>query len=367
MQIVSVQILRALAALAVAVGHAQAFIGIPLAKLGRDDGGSHLLPWNAGVDLFFVISGFIMVYASERFFGAAGAGRVFLWRRIARITPLYWAALCVLLARNAFGHRPQPDLIDIVTSFLFIPWDSQHTGFPRPFYELGWTLNYEMFFYAVFALFLDLPRLRAVAATTVTLAMLVALGALFKFSNPMLYVWTQPIVFEFAFGMGLALLARHGVVLPTTGRYALAAAAVALLLIDFLDSPHHPRDWVTPNDFARVFAWGVPVAMLLAAAVLRPRQARASGVVLRAGATLGDASYALYLSHPMVLAAFAAAWFRFGADQVLPPRAGVAIGVALSIAVALVVYRRFERPVTEFLQAKRRESGAPSGAATRPL
>lgn len=368
MQIVSVQILRALAALSVTVGHGLAFIGMPLEKLGRPSDWSYLLPWGAGVDLFFVISGFIMVYSSERLFGQSGGGSAFAWRRVTRIAPLYWAATCVILLRHALWRKPMPDLAGAITSFLFIPYDTFQTGAPRPFYELGWTLNYEMFFYAVFAVFIAFSRERAVAGTAAALAVMVTLGATFQFTNPILSVWSQPIVFEFIFGMGLALLARRGVSLPDGARYGLFAIGAAALLVDFLDSPGHPHDWMTPNDFARVFAWGLPAALILAGAVLKKNDLSNPGLIARAGAAVGDASYALYLCHPMVMSAFAAGWFLIGADRHLPPRVGVAIVVALSVVAALLVYRWFERPVTDFLQSKRNkpQTQAPAGVAARP-
>lgn len=354
MQIISIQILRALAAILVAVGHAQSFMGTPLEKLGRSFGWSYLFPWPAGVDLFFVISGFIMVYSSERLFGAPGGGRTFVLRRVTRIVPLYWAASAFVLIKMFLRHKEMPGVDDVATSFLFIPWDSHHTGFPRPFYELGWTLNYEVFFYAVFALFIGLARARAVALTTATLVALVALGAFCKFSNPVLYFWTQPIVLEFVFGMGLALLAREGVTLPRSARYALMAAGAAAFYFDFLDARSYPHDWITPNDFLRVIGWGVPAAMILAGAVLKPREASASGFLVQAGARLGDASYALYLCHPIAMSLFAGGWYLFGLDRLLPAAVGVGASLLLSIFVSLLVYRWFERPMTDYLQSKRR-------------
>lgn len=352
MQIVSIQVLRALAALTVAVGHGQAFIGMPLEKLGRDYDWSYLLPWGAGVDLFFVISGFIMVYSSEQLFAQPGGAQTFMWRRLTRIVPLYWAAMALILVKITLQHKPQPDLVSLVSSFLFVPWDTQGTGVPRPIYELGWTLNYEMFFYATFALFVGLPRVRAVALTAGTLATMVALGAIFRFTNPMLFVWTQPIVLEFVFGMGLALLARNGVTLPHGLRYSLIALGVAALLGDFLHSQEHPHAWVTPNDFLRVFGWGVPAAMILAGAVLKRRE-RAPGPIALAGVALGDASYALYLCHPMVMTVFSRVWLDLGGERVLEPHLAVALEIALSIAASLAVYRWFEKPLTRFLQDRR--------------
>src|SRR5947209_6965123 len=272
MQIVAIQILRALAAISVSIGHAQAFIGIPMERQGQIFGWNFLLPWGAGVDLFFVISGFIMVSSSERLFAAPGGAKVFGWRRLSRIVPLYWCAMVLLLIKMAVLHKPMPDAASLVTSFFFIPWDTQGTGVPRPIYDLGWTLNYEMFFYTVFALCIWLRRELAVALIAVLLSALTLVGLAFHPHSPQLFFWMQPIVLEFVFGMAIALLLRNGFSLPKSARYLLIILGAAAFFYDFLDSEAQPRIWLTANDFLRVAAWGVPAAMIVAGCALKKRQ-----------------------------------------------------------------------------------------------
>jgi exopolysaccharide production protein ExoZ len=363
MQIVAIQILRAIAALSVAVGHAQGFIGIPMERQGEAFGWSFLLPWGAGVDLFFVISGFIMVYSSEGLFGAPGGAKIFAWRRLSRIVPLYWCAMALLLLKTAALHKPMPDPASIVTSFLFIPWDTQATGIPRPIYDLGWTLNYEMFFYTVFALCIGLRRELAVALVATCLTALIVLGVAHPFQNPQLFFWTQPIVLEFVFGMGLALMLRNGVMLPTPIRYMLIGLGGAAFFRDFLDTGAQPHLWITPNDVLRVAGWGLPAAMLVAGCVLKPAREQSTSRFLGAGKLLGDASYALYLCHPIVMSAFAMVWFAAGLNTKLPAYLGAGISLAFAIAFSIFVYRSFERPVTRFLQKRVRPSAKALAAA----
>jgi exopolysaccharide production protein ExoZ len=356
MQIVAIQILRAIAAVSVCIGHAQAFIGIPMEKQGQVFGWSFLLPWGAGVDLFFVISGFIMVYSSEKLFAAPGGAATFAWRRLSRIVPLYWCATALFMAKIAVQHKPLPDSSSIITSLLFVPWDTQGTGVPRPVFELGWTLNYEMFFYALFALCIGLRREIAVALVAALLAMAVILGLCFHPHNPQLFFWTQPIVLEFVFGMGLALLVRNGFTLPASVRYALIALGAAAFFHDFLNTVSQPRIWLTANDFLRVAGWGMPAAMLVAGCVLKRREKLSETVFVRGGKLLGDASYALYLCHPIVMSAFAMVWFAAGLHAKFHPYLGVAISVMLAIATAVLVYRWFEFPLTRLLQRRARSS-----------
>ena len=135
-----------------------------------------------------------MVYASERLFAQPGATRVFFLRRLARIVPLYWAATAILVGYVYVAHRifPPPFITTegVIASFLFIPYPLP-SGLMAPVHALGWTLNYEMFFYAVFALAIMLPRRSAVFVITTLFMLLVALGLLVPLP-PAVRVLVQP-------------------------------------------------------------------------------------------------------------------------------------------------------------------------------
>ena len=88
-KLVLVQGLRALAALMVVVHHAQNEAMILAGRTGTDFVPRHGLPWPAGVDIFFVISGFIIVHAAAPLYGRPGARGRFVAHRIARLVPLY--------------------------------------------------------------------------------------------------------------------------------------------------------------------------------------------------------------------------------------------------------------------------------------
>jgi peptidoglycan/LPS O-acetylase OafA/YrhL len=364
MQIPSIQALRAIAALVVAIGHAQAFMGVPMERRGEVFGWSHLLPWNAGVDLFFVISGFIMVYSSERLFAAEGGARTFAWRRLTRIVPLYWASMSFVLllavVRGKEGHDP----LAILASYLFIPFAETAGAQPRPVYELGWTLNYEMFFYALFALTLWMRRERAALTAIAMMIALVVFGWLFQPTGAAAFVWTQPIILEFAMGVALALALRRGASLPTGARAGLIAAGLAALLWDALHSSAQPRVWLVDNDMLRVVGWGLPCAMIFAGFVLAPRKPAQSApnAAARALAHLGDASYALYLCHPIIMSALAGGWHAARLDRWLHPWIGAALLIVASIGAALAIYRWFEQPVTRALQTSAQGAKKPNVA-----
>jgi peptidoglycan/LPS O-acetylase OafA/YrhL len=126
--------------------------------------------FGAGVDVFFVVSGFIMFYISDGKFGQPGAQRAFLIRRLIGSCRSNWLLHASDARRHGGGTRPtcargQLDIGHVLASFVFIPW-ADSTGLAHPVLGLGWTLNYEMFFYVVFSLALLLPQRLGVLAIT---------------------------------------------------------------------------------------------------------------------------------------------------------------------------------------------------------
>ena len=173
----SVQILRAVAALGVLTYHT--FVDISL-RLGGTVVLHNLVIGAAGVDLFFIISGFVMVYSSESLFGHRDAPRVFFLRRLARVAPLYWAVSVVILAYVLIAYRSLIDIYSVgsvIASFAFVPYPAPgNNSLMQPVHGLGWTLNYEMFFYVVFTAAILLPRRFAVMAVATVFLALVAIG-----------------------------------------------------------------------------------------------------------------------------------------------------------------------------------------------
>ena len=338
--------------------HAQLDAGVVAQRTNGAFRPSETFPWAAGVDVFFVISGFIMVHASGRLFGATGGRRIFLSHRVARVVPLYWAVttlyVAVAMAVPALINRGELTPGYVLASYLFIPVEGPD-GHVLPVYGLGWTLNYEMFFYGLFALALGLGRSLAVSAVTVVLLVLVAAGRVVPLPQPLAF-WTDPILLEFAFGMALALAREHGLRLGWATALALAAAALALLAID-LGRPGAPL-WLP-----RVLAYGLPAALLVAAAALRPGGETRTGPLTRLAVAVGDASYALYLLHPFVIRAGREAMLAGGLAAVVGPWGFVAFSLALASGAALVVHRLFERPLTAW--TRRRLEGTRASLSDR--
>ncbi|MCB1536691.1 MAG: acyltransferase [Rhodoblastus sp.] len=284
--------------------------------------------------------------------------------------PLYWLATAIFLVAAlrgaAAGKVLPPSLGEILSSFAFLPWPRGIDGAPRPIHSLGWTLEYEMFFYLVFACFLWLPRTRAVAGVAALLGAIVLAHVAFEPQNIALAYWSDPIVLEFALGMGIALAHRSGLRLPNIAALALALPALAVLASDPTHSAGEGFDALDPNGFLRFFCWGAPMAAIFASIVLRTQKPQ-TGPAMRFAAAVGDASYALYLFHPLAVIILRKVWLaghfeRFGFWPL------VIASTLASVALALAIYRWIEKPLTSLAQSwlVRRPAGDAATAAARP-
>ncbi|UHC17417.1 acyltransferase [Methylobacterium currus] len=354
-----IQALRALAALMVAAGHAQFEAAGVAARAGLAFAPASWLPWPAGVDVFFVISGFIIAHAAVPLQGRADARTVFLAHRIARVVPLYWLATTLYLAlawlRPGLLGASAEGPATLAASYLFWPM-ARGDGAVQPLYSLGWTLNYEMAFYVLFALALPLGRRLSAAGVLALLAGLVLAGqGMGRVAGPLpvpLAFWSDPIVLEFACGVALALARQEGLRLPGPARLALAIAGLVLLSLAG-EAPALPR----------CLAWGGPAALLVAAAALGP--SGAVGPPLRPAVMLGDASYALYLAHPFVVRGARVVAEATGLAAPLGPGPLAILMLILAGVAALVLHRIVERPLTRAARALLAPAQKPDPAANK--
>ncbi|MGN5376034.1 acyltransferase family protein [Sphingomonas hankookensis] len=283
--------MRFFAALLVVIGHTQHAL---LERLGAAAGRYAFVPldWGLGVDVFFVISGFVMYYLMHDRFAQAGATATFLRRRVVRVVPMYWLFTTLVLAVGLATGAVDLPWTNILFSYLFLP-GPVCGEYCFPVFTLGWTINYEMLFYALFAIALGFPRRIGVAVVVGLIAGLIVMGQAVPVSWSMLHFWGYPIIGEFLFGIGLAAGFLRGWRVSRGAGWALVAAGLVLATVSYqLDLYDHI--W-------RLWTGGIPAALILGGAVfgLEPRGAHGRWLaVLVVG---GDASYALYLSHPVTI------------------------------------------------------------------
>jgi exopolysaccharide production protein ExoZ len=324
-----IQALRGFAAIAVSAVH---FNDLSLRLDGRADEKLILYPLASGVDIFFVISGFIMVYASGPLFGRDGAPLTFLIKRIARIAPIYWVTTGLAIALENIPV----EATSLLKSLFFIPF-AQHNGLMQPLYGVGWTLNFEMFFYSLFAIMIRYRRKVVVIGVSILLFIITALGCLLTAPPVPLRFWSDPIVFEFVFGMTLAIAYREGVRLPRQICVCMMAVG-ALAVWGFAPG-------IPPSGY-RFLVWGVPAAMIVAGAMFQPRALPSWR--LRVLDILGDASYSIYLIHSLVIAGLFRLW-PYGLNR-YPIWQVVIGGELLTIALSIGAFHLFERPINRMMQ-----------------
>ena len=335
--IFSIRVLRALAALAVLAGHAQDDL---VHRLGLAQALPDMRLGYAGVDVFFVISGFIMVHASGGLFATPDGPRIFLKRRLIRIVPLYWSVTTLYLAITLVApHLPHkaysPGMV--AASYFFLPWIASD-GLNEPVVGQGWTLNYEILFYVLFCVAVTRPRYQAVLLVSSVLAVGVMAGNIFALPMPLAY-WSNEIVLEFVFGMAIGLVYTSGMRLQRWSRLLLIGAGLLLLGRTAFESG--------AAEFHRLPDWGIPAALIVAGAVLGAPSGAWAGA--RPMGVIGDASYALYLIHPLVGRAVRELFVRSGADLVAVSWFYLVIATAATIVAALAVHFWFERPITRAL------------------
>lgn len=333
-RLASIQILRAAAALGVVLFHACQWSHIDFA-VGA-----------AGVDLFFVISGFVLWTAAERTPVAPGG---FLLARAARVAPLYWIATLAVFAVARAWPEALPivhaDPRHLVLSLLFLP----HVGpgdDPFPLLPTGWTLTYEAFFYLAFALALACPRDRRLQVLSGLLLTASILGFGYHGWYTLL---CNPLLLEFLAGVWLARLwaRRRLQALGAAGGFGLIGLGVLLLAACQVGGLR--------DDFLRPFVWAPPAVAIVAGALAL--EARISALALearigegrwaRAGGTLGDASYSIYLAQAPLIAVFA--WLTPG----LAGWARTPLSVLLAMAAGLACWRWLERPLALALRRLR--------------
>lgn len=303
-QLPSIQIMRAVAASLVVFGHILFERGRqdPLAMLAFEE-----FPWGVGVDIFFIISGFIMVWTFGGKFGLPGAGSEFLLRRVVRIVPMYWLFTGLIVAATlVFPERLNTakfDVWHVIQSFLFIPHFSP-AGKVFPVLDLGWSLVYEMYFYVLFALALRFSLWIGIIGVCAALIAMMSLGSIMPESWALSQFIYNSIVLEFALGVLLAISFAR-----IQSRRLWLALWLLIAVFGFVSGT-----FMGLGD-ARLVRLGFPCLALLSMAlhVFRCAGGRAVGAIV----LVGDASYALYLSHPFTIEGSKVLLGRLGLEAML--------------------------------------------------
>ncbi|WP_158747049.1 acyltransferase [Acidisphaera sp. L21] len=296
-----------------------------------------------GVQIFFVISGFIMVMTTMR---RPITPAAFLQHRIIRVVPTYWiltsVATVLLMAGLHILGQGGVAPVQLLKSLAFVPDFTAEASMRLPVLFVGWTLNYEMMFYVLFALCLFVPvptqRLWAISVALLTLWIAGQSGI-----SDYLAYWGNDIILAFLVGILLCPLDRARALPPRLAIAALPVALAGLALPDLL-----PALGVAPHGLLVV----TMAAGLLVFAVLSLERA---GIRLPVGwiTRQGDASYALYLVHPFVLQIINKLVLRLGLNASLIGLVGTVVAMMVACGVCgrlfhlwveMPLYQRVRRP-----------------------
>lgn len=255
----------------------------------------------AGVDLFFVISGFIMANVAQ----GRGAGQ-FLADRLWRIYPLWWVAVLPWLFMLPRGGT-------FIASSLSL-WPIYPGGYYVPVLKVGWTLSFELLFYCGMTL-----AIATRAAAPLALYALCLVGALTS-SSALLHFVGSPMALEFLMGVAVARLPRKtalGMLIPA-GLMLFALTSAGIGDPDLTLGPQ----WA----LRRAFEWGVPAALIVWGALsLEPLF---SHRIFGTPVAIGDASYSIYLFHPLVAYGLGFSW---------------SVRLAVAVGVGWAMHRLVER------------------------
>jgi peptidoglycan/LPS O-acetylase OafA/YrhL len=351
----AIQGLRAIAALLVVGTHAiltlieQAGYNPAAARLAYGAG-------ELGVRMFFVISGFIMTTTMYDRFAQPGSAQSFMWRRVIRIVPLYWLVTLIYAAKLAIsGTGLRVD--ELLQSLAFIPYD--HGQFARrPIYGLGWTLNFEMFFYVMFAASLLFRRRTGLSGLLLAFVVL----ALIQLSDAparcrvgpctLFDYYTSLIILYFAAGILLAMAREH---LQDTGRLprisattALAVALTATVAYSLTVAFSGAARSTDTSPYAQIAACAVATLLCCLAAEWAP----GTGTLRRLVPRLGDASYSIYLTHSLIMGVAGRLWASHMGltTNLLEAALFIFIVMVLASLLGLLSYRFVEQPALRLLR-----------------
>lgn len=329
-RLVGLQYLRGLAACCVVAYHASDRAGRPFAA------------GEAGVDLFFVLSGFLMWAITD----AASRPGPFLADRIKRIVPSYWIVTSVMLVGALAGLFPaiRLTLAHVVASYCFVPAISPSNGQVWPLLVPGWTLNYEMGFYLLFGTALCLPRRIQLGAMTIVLLALAIVHPLIDVGHVLPYFYTDPHILEFLGGLWLAQVWQGS----AFGRPAAGPLLIGAALVLFVLALALPPEW------PKAVRYGLPALSAVAAMLAFER--RSAGVPdVPAFRLLGDASYSIYLWHTLIMSVTT----KLAAKAHLTGALAIPLHFAAGIGIGLLAYLVIERPLMRHFHRRRYRHGAP--------
>jgi exopolysaccharide production protein ExoZ len=293
-----------------------------------------------GVHMFFLLSGYIMASI------CTSDTHAFLRRRVIRIVPSYWLMTILLYCFAAKFPRlmnaTQAVPIELLKSLLFIPF-MKTNGLFQPILFVGWTVNYETFFYVVLAVALFISKRRALLIASIFVLAIVGVSSVFENQSAIAKFYSNPVIVEFIFGL-IAFYCVHAI--PKDRAAQLKYLWIAIMTVALISLPLIEGFNLFPSA-STVIQFG-PLSFLL---IWSSCLLAIGGSDIRPGliVLIGDASYTLYLVHPYI---------EMLLDRVVAKRIplfhittlfGCLFAVAVAVAVSILLYLKVEKPALSYL------------------
>lgn len=358
----AVQGLRGVAALLVVLDHAIALI---VANPGMATGpflprlGDLTYFGASGVDLFFVISGFVMAHMLGR--GHPLRTRDFLLARAIRILPMFWMMSALYIAARWWLDGIAYPIEAWANTLTLVPLADRAFYHAPPLY-VGWTLGFELCFYGLAAILIAVRSRQPVTGLFLLSIAAAILGTVAPFGRAALAFMLNPIFLEFAMGVAVWASWKRGL----GRRLADVLGCVGLLLmvlflcVDAVPgfSVHYGSVISGESSLLRAIEWGLPYALIMAGVC---GGGGSTGLASQALARVGDASFSLYLVHPLVMLVIAAA---YPAGSPLDPHLLVGLLCLVALLAALALHHCVERPMLGWLRSRlvRRPAGYSAGS-----
>lgn len=299
-----------------------------------------------GVDIFFCISGFMIMFSTHK------STEFFLRKRLIRIVPLYYlmtiGTFLLLLIFPGMFAQTKADPVFLIKSLLFVPFDIGG-GILQPLMRIGWTINCEIFFYVLFLIALKISHKYRGLICSGLLALLVVLAAVLPVDFAPLTFYGAPVMLEFIFGIisyyiAVGLYRLHCKnSLPKFLLSLCIIVSVGLFLTLMITKP-----MVNILGFRRPFIWGIPAFLLvLSIFIIGLFIQKMPAIFVR----LGDISFSLYLMHYYPVMLLDRAIFDFSACTPFT-LFGTAVAIAISVILALICYEIVENRFTRWLRQR---------------
>ena len=298
-----------------------------------------------GVDIFFVISGFIITVISRTYLPGKQGGYFFV-KRMLRVVPLYWLVSFLITGYTYFRHGKLFAMASIIKTISFFPFFGKSaTAFPV-IYQ-GWTLSFELSFYSITAIALATGSKKYMLMIVLFFCCFIGLN--YVFDNQVIFInfFGNGIMLEFLMGVLVGLLFLSDLRLKPFISNIVTLAGIgglaASLVMGYGMISEATYTFYGSLSLARSVIWGIPSALLVAGLVMkekwRPLHIHPFWIAI------GNASFSVYLTHVFFIQPLYLRWQSWGLQGKIQPDIQIFISMAIAVAGGYLFYRLVELPL----------------------